>query len=169
MKKLLPLLLTSAILFSQPALAASNAKLLGTFEDWKAYSFLDGKSKSCFMSSKPTEQKGKFSKRGDVLLFITHWPEDNTKNVVSVAAGYAYKTGSEASLTIDDQEFKMITKDESAWTKDQATDDAIAAAMRKGSSVHVDGISKRSTKTTDIYSLKGSAAAYEAISKECAQ
>jgi hypothetical protein len=169
MKKFLPLL-AGALLLSQAAHAATpDATQIGAFGDWKAYSFMDGKNKVCFMSAAPSEKKSVpvAKKRGDVLLFITHWSGEKEKNVVSVSAGYAYKSGSEAVIAVDGADFSMITDGETAWTKDQSTDDKITEAIRKGSKLEVSGVSKRGTKTTDIYSLKGSADAYDAISKEC--
>lgn len=159
--------LTGLLFLSHAALAAEDPKLLGTFGDWNAYTFMDGGGKVCFMSAKPSAQKGKFKKRDAVLLFITHWSADKTKDVVTVSAGYAYRPGSEATVSVDGKTFRMTTDNETAWSKDPASDGALAAAIRKGAALTVDGVSKRGTKTTDTYALKGSAEAYEAISKAC--
>jgi hypothetical protein len=151
------------------ALAAPDAKLIGSFEDWNAYSFMDGKDKVCFMSAKPSATKASatIKKRGDVLLFITHWPGEKERNVVSVSIGYPFKQGSESTVSVDGKDFALSTEGETAWTKDPETDEAITAAIRKGAGLSVAGVSKRGTKTTDTYSLKGSGAAYDSISKEC--
>jgi hypothetical protein len=169
MKKILPAALLGLFLLSATAFAADDPKLMGAFGSWKTYSFMDGANKICFMSAKPTEQKSKatIKKRSDVLLFVTHWSNDKTKNVVSVSAGYPYRTDSEAILSVDGKKFKLATEGETAWSKDQPTDDAVTDAIRKGASLTVDGESKRGTKTTDVYDLKGSSDAYDAIAKEC--
>ena len=39
--------------------------------------------------------------------------------------------------------------------------------MKKGIELIITGISKRGTKTTDIYTLKGFTAAYNQLSKDC--
>jgi len=147
--------------------SADNPVLIKAFGDWKAYYFTDQGAKVCFMSSPPEKQEGKFKKRGDVLFFITHWAADKTKNVISVSAGYAYKDESTATVTVDDHDFTLATVGETAWARDSGTDTAIAEAIRKGSSLSVTGTSKHGTKTKDTYSLKGSSAAYEAITKTC--
>ena len=156
-------------LLSTPAFAgATDPTALGQFGNWDAYYFMDGKNKVCFMSSVPTEQKGiGKKKRGDVLLFVTHWAGENARNVVSVAGGYAYRKGGEVMIDIDGKKFKLFTENEMAWTNNQKTDDDLVSALRKGSRVNVSGESVRGTKTTDVYSLKGSADAYDAISKAC--
>jgi hypothetical protein len=160
--------LASALLFSHAALAADDPRLLGTFGTWNAYAFTDAGKKVCFMSAKPAEQKGKFKKRGDVLLFVTHWPEDKLKNVVSVSAGYPFKPGSDAVLTVGSGTYPLTTRGETASSKDNAADDAITAALAKEPSLKIEGVSSRGTQTADTYDLKGAADAYGAISKECA-
>lgn len=149
---------------------------LGTFDAWQAKSFTDASgSLVCFMQSVPAS-RSENKKRGTIAFFITHWQGDKSRNVVSVAAGYAYKKGSRPTVTIDGQVFRLAEiaeqksaeEREMAWSEDQATDDAIVAALQKGSTLVVDGVSQRGTETKDTYSLKGSAEAYKAISTKCA-
>lgn len=159
-----------SMLLAVPAHARAESSAptqIGVFGDWKAYSFVDQGSKVCFMSSQPKKQEGKFTKRGEVFFFITHWAGEKTKDVVSVSAGYPYKEGSEASVVIDGKTFSLFTEGETAWAKDSTTDQDIASAVRKGSKLSVKGVSKRGTQTTDTYGLKGSADAYKKISEEC--
>lgn len=119
------------------------------------------------MASQPGNAEGDYTKRGDPFALITHRPADNTRNVFSYIAGYPYKAGSETVLKIDDQEFTLFTQDEIAWAPDADTDNKIAEAIQKGSSMVVTGTSSRGTLTTDTYSLKGSSSAYAKISEEC--
>lgn len=162
----------------QPAPAADvKATLLGKSGDWEAWSVDDaaGNLSFCYMTNK-TVTRSEDKKRGEIAIFVTHWQADKSRNVISVAAGYAYKAGSRPTVTIDGQTFQLAavsanaTKDERemAWTEDQATDDAITAAIQKGSTLVVEGVSQRGTVTKDTYSLKGSAEAYKAISAKCA-
>ena len=149
------------------AQAANTPKLIGTHNSWKAYSFVDKGEKVCFMSSQPQKQKGKFKKRGEVFFFITHWSGDKEKNVVSISNGYAFKPDSQVTVKIDGKSFQLFTQGEMAWTKDQSVDDALTAALQKGSSLTVSGLSKFGTETTDTYNLKGSGDAYQTVTKEC--
>lgn len=159
--------------------AAVSVESLGTFGDWQASSFKDdGGGLVCFMQSAPVKQSGAEGKnRGkEVFFFITHWQGDKSKNVVSVAAGYPYKKGSRPVVTIDSEKFKLAPADagktsaerEMAWAENQETDNAIATAIQKGSTLVVEGVSQRGTQTKDTYSLKGSAEAYKAITGKCA-
>ncbi len=164
--------------WATPAHAVTDAEPLGVFGDWEAKYFNDAKGDLvCFMQSVPTSSTGaEGKKRGTVMMFITHWQGDKSRNVISMAAGYALKKGSRPVLSVDGKDFKLAEVDERkdageremAWTADQATDDAITQALQKGSSVVVSSESQRGTKTKDTYSLKGSGDAYKAISDKCA-
>ncbi len=146
---------------------ASDPVLIGTYGGWKAYHFADKGGRVCFMNRQPEKQEGKFKKRGQVFFFVTHYPEEKDKNVISVSNGYAFKSKSQATLTIKGKKFPLYTQGEMAWTKDPATDEAVMKEIEAGSSMTIKGASSRGTETTDTYSLKGSAEAYKAITKDC--
>lgn len=149
-----------------PAAAADPVEL-GSYGVWKALSFEENGGKVCFMTAKPEKQEGKFTKRGDVAFFITHWAADGTRDVVSVSIGYPFRGGSNLKLTIDGKDYTMATDGEMAWAADSATDAAISQAVRKGSKMVIKGVSQRGTNTTDTYSLSGSGDAYAAMSEAC--
>lgn len=168
--KIVIVAMTGALLWgivTYPAVAASEPKQIGAYGDWSAHAFDDNGHKVCFMSSQPKKDEGKYSKRGEIFAFITHWSGDNAKNVFSVSAGYTYMSGSDVTVTIDSKSFTLFSKGEMAWTKDQDTDNAITDALMKGSKMVIKGTSSRGTRTTDTYSLKGSTDAYRAISSQC--
>ena len=163
----------SVLTCAAPVMAQNmgDAKPVGTYGAWSVFTFDDKGSKACFMSSKPesTESSVKNIKRGEAFAFITHWTADGTKNVFSVAAGFAYNDKTSPVVTIDGAEFSLLTRGETAWAPDQEADDKIAAALQKGQNLKVVSVSKRGTKITDTYSLKGSAEAYKAMTDACTQ
>ena len=71
------------------------------------------------------------------------------------------------SVKVNNQTFKLFTQDDSAWAPDQSTDNKLADAIRRGSTLVVQGTSSRGTLTTDTFGLSGSSAAHKAISDEC--
>jgi len=146
---------------------ADEPKNIGEFGDWTAYLFMEDNNKVCYMVSKPNKQEGNYAKRGDVFALVTHRPAEKSNNVFSFVAGYPYKADSEVNVTIGQQSFKLFTQNETAWAADAATDNRLTAAIRSGSSMIVKGTSAKGTSTTDTFGLKGSSAAYAAISKEC--
>ncbi len=158
-----------ALTFLWPASAvrAAEARLLGEFGVWQTWEMEQDGGKVCYMLAKPTKHAGAYKARDAIYAVITHRPGEGTKNVFSYKAGYDYQPKSEASLKIGDKSFGLFTQGDTAWAPDANTDNAIAEAVRKGSSMVVKGTSARGTATTDTFSLKGSGAAHDAISKAC--
>lgn len=151
--------------------APNKPKLLGTYGNWQAYVSAENGKKVCYMTSFAEKETGQYAKRGDVYLLITHRPYLKSYNVVSFDAGYSFKSGTQADVTTTtggkNQTFKLFTDKETAWCPDPQTDKNLTLAIINGSKIVVTGVSTRDTKTTDVYSLKGSQAAYMAICKAC--
>lgn len=148
-----------------PALA-DEPRQIGAFKDWAAFAYTENGAKVCYMASEPKKHEGNYDKRGDIYALVTHRPADGTKGEFSYIAGYPYKKDQTVSLRIDGKTFDLFTHDETAWA--QEGDDAkIVKAIRSGSNLIVKGTSSKGTDTTDTFGLKGSSAAYDAISREC--
>jgi hypothetical protein len=151
-----------------PAFAhASEQKEIGTYGVWTAYEFEENGGKVCYMAAKPEKAEGKYKVRGEVVAMITHRPGEGTKNVFSYMSGYSYKKSSDVDVTIDGKNYTLFTQNDMAWAADAAADNALTAAIQKGSKMVVKGVSGKGTQTKDTFSLKGSTKAYEAISKAC--
>ena len=151
------------------ARAASSPELLGKFGVWGAYKMTDGSQPVCYMSlttRSPADKKQK-TKRGDVVLMITHRPADNSTDVVSYTAGVKFKTGSEAVIAVGKKTFNLFTQGDTAWSRDAATDHALAAAIRNNASLTVKGETARNTTLADTLNIKGSFDAYTAINRAC--
>lgn len=170
MKNLLKftLVITAATFLTKPALA-EDPQPIGQFGEWQAFSYTEDGQRVCYMAAKPKPEnmKGKYSQRGDVFALITHRPGEGTKNVFSYITGYTYKPGSDTTVNIDGNSFLLFTQDDTAWAPDADTDNKLADHIRKGSKMVVTGTSSRGTLTTDTYSLRGSSAAHDAITKAC--
>lgn len=147
---------------------AAEPSLLGQFGEWSAYVFNEDGGKVCFMTAQPKKMEGNYTKRGDVFAQITHRPAEGSKDVFSYITGYSFKAGSDANITIDGETFALFTQDDTAWAPDAVTDEKLAQALRKGSTMTIKGTSSRGTLTTDTFNLKGTGAAHDAINKECA-
>lgn len=150
----------AAIVFAALALAgaapASAQTFISTFGDWNAFHDGNGKDKVCYVASLPKTTAPQNVQRGKTYVLISHRPAEKARNVFEFRAGYPYKDGAEVELSVDgNKPFKLFTKDDAAWARDEATDQAIAEAMKKGKAMTVIGSSARGTKTTDTYSLAG--------------
>ena len=150
-----------------PPPAAAQVKTLGTFQDWTAYQTSQGGKRICYIASPPKKDEGNYSKRGDILAIVTHRPASKSFNVVSIHAGYKYKKGSTAEVTIGGARFTLFTNAETAWANDSSDDKALVKNMRAGAKMIIRGKSWRGTDTKDTYSLLGFTAALRAINKAC--
>ncbi len=138
----------------------------GVFKDWRAYSFADAGGKICYIVSVPQKQEGKYKRRGDVFFLVTHRPEGQVFDEVSIITGYTYKKGSEPKAKIGGSQFAFYSEGDAAWAfrKDESK---LIGAMKKGRRMIITGVSSRGTLTTDTYSLSGVTAGLRHIDKEC--
>ncbi|MDA5192651.1 invasion associated locus B family protein [Govanella unica] len=147
---------------------AKGREFLGGFRDWDA--FLDKTAKgekSCYAITVPKETTPKNVKRGEIYVMVTQWPAAKVKNQISISAGYALKKDSNVLLTIDKTTYKLFVQDDRAWASDDKQDTEITAALKKGTTLSVKGVSARGTETTDSYSLAGFSSALNAITQAC--
>ena len=93
------------------------------------------------------------------------WAKKN--NVVSFLAGYNYKKDSEARALVGGAKFILFTDKDVAWARTPTQDKALVGAMRRGATMTLDGLSGRSTRTTDVYSLTGFSKAHDVINRIC--
>lgn len=146
---------------------AAGPKDLGTFKRWSALLLVDKKNRICYLHGIPEKSSGKYKKRGDTYVQVTHRAGSKIRNEVSVTAGYRYRKGGRVTLDIDGRKFVLFTQGDTAWAGDKKSDNSLVAAMRAGRSMIVRGTSSRGTLTTDRYSLSGFTAAHKAINKAC--
>lgn len=163
----LTVLLIALIVIAVPAMAATKPESLGQFGRWTAFVHKEGKQKVCYIAAPPVKSSGKYKKRDDVFIMITHRPADKTRNVVSHVAGYDYDEGVAVVADVDGTQYVMVPNGDSAWTPNQKTDDALTNSIVKGKTLEITGVSKRGTRTVDTYDLNGSFKAIKAIDKAC--
>ncbi len=162
------LVLTLLAVFSLTSVAvAEETKLLSTHKNWSAFTFMENGKKVCFMASQPSKSQGNYTKRGEVFALVKHRPGDNRFDDVSFVAVYTFKKNSDVTVNVKRKKYTLFTQADTAWTSDDATDKALVSAIKAGNTMTVKGVSTRGTNTTDTYSLAGSTAAYEAISRAC--
>jgi len=150
-----------------PTSGGVKSEHLGDAQGWSAFAETDKNAKACYLVGRPVKSEPDNLKRGDVYVYVTHRPAEKTFNVVSFAAGYPYKDGSDAELAVDTRKFALFTSKESAWSRDAATDKAVVDAMAKAKLAVLKGTSARGTNTTDTYSLDGFAPMLAQIDKAC--
>ncbi len=144
--------------------APAQADFLGKFQDWEAHERTDNGAKVCYAASVPSKSEGKYTRRGDVFLLVSHRPGDKMIGFVSMEAGYPYGKTSKIMARIGGASFPMFPDGELAFAYE---DKPLVEAMIRGQDMVVKGTSSRGTLTTDTFSLSGFTAAYKAASEAC--
>lgn len=159
--------LTTAV----PALAQVSSNRVAEETDWSV--FVENDPKACWAVSAPKEtvnsRDGKpvSVRRGDILLFVTYWP-DNARGEVSFSGGYPFAGGSTVGIDIGGKGYELFTDGEWAWSGSSEEDARIIESLRGGAAAVVTARSSRGTKTQDTFSLQGVSAALDEARKRCA-
>ena len=171
-------LLTLAIVLL-PVAASAAPESLGKFNNWETFSYTEDGQTICYMTQSikaappvvpaaKGKPQSKPASRGPATLMITHRPAENSYDVVSYSTGIKLRPASDAKIEIDTkQSFNLFTQNDTAWSRDAATDKALSAAIRGGNTFTFTGTTAKNGRVNDTVNLKGSAAAYRAISKAC--
>ena len=149
------------------AVDAGAASAPRKFKDWSLYEHQDDNGKTCFITTVAIKQEGAKNEREAPRLFVTRFPVPSPNEQVMVDPGYRYKPDTGASLGIDKKSFDLLVKDDKAWGKSPADDEALVQAMKRGNQAIARGTSTIGTTPADTYSLVGFSAAYEALDKAC--
>ncbi|CAH1658141.1 MULTISPECIES: invasion associated locus B family protein [unclassified Chelatococcus] len=144
-----------------------QAVLLASSGDWGAYASGQGRNKVCYALSQPKTRLPQGLNRDPAYLFISTRPAENVRNEISIVMGFPTKEGAEATATVGDAKFALVTKDTNAWVKNPAEEARVLAAFRAGAKLIVKSQSRRGSNLTDEYSLAGFTQALERAAAEC--
>ncbi len=148
--------------------ASATETDLGTHKDWTAVKVTENGQTYCYMISAPKDTNPKGVRRGAINFFVSKVPSSK-QTEINVQMGYPLAekaSGSSLSARIGSTDVGFTTQHQDGWAPSNKVA-ALVKAMKKGSKMTVKGKSRRGTNTTDVYSLSGFTAAYNAISKAC--
>lgn len=157
---------------AKPAAAVAGGaepSLIGQFGTWGAYVANPGGKKVCFALAKPSSSKTNppGRPRDPAYAFISTRPSEKVANEVSIMIGYQLKPGADSTLEVGSARYAMYAQGDGLWIKNAAEEDAMVAALRKGSDVTVKGVSAKGTESSDTFSLKGLAQALDRVAQDC--
>ncbi len=152
---------------AKPVQQKEGVTRLGGAQGWDAYSDTEKGHKICYVVGEPSKSEPAGAKRNKIYASVTHRPAEKISNEVSFNAGYLFKEGSDAELTVDSRKFSLFTNKDTAWARDPGTDKSVVEALAKGKQAVLKGVSARGTETTDTYSLAGLSQALGQIDKAC--
>jgi hypothetical protein len=150
------------VLLAAPAAARES---LGVFAGWGA--FRDLKPLRCFAVAEPVNRTGGSGWRP--YAAIAHWPGYGLRGQVQVRMSRARQPGAPVTLTVGARRFTLVAGGADAWAPDPASDAAIVAALRGGTSFSVESRDRAGRGFADAYRLRGAASAVDAAALGCAR
>lgn len=159
----------SALALLSTGVSADSPTRLGRFGAWEVFKATEDGHPICYMTATPSHSQGKYTKRGDVFIMITHRPYLKSYFSVSIDAGYPIHRSHKMKLIINSKThtFDLIQGD-TAWFSQATTDKDVATAVAKSKGdIIAKGTSKRGTATTDTFSSNGTLSALRRMSRAC--
>ena len=146
---------------------AQQVRLLGEHRAWSSYAASDAAGAVCFAMSQPESVTPTPDGFTEAYLYITNRPGENIASEFNLVAGFSFQPDSIATVSVGGQSFNLFTQNDAAWLDDAGQSDALASAIRAGSSLSIEGTTAAGIKVTQNYSLSGATAAQQAIDAEC--
>ena len=146
--------------------AAQSVRLVSKHANWTLYAS-DGSPTICFISTQPQSTEPKGASRDSIHFYVAGWPRDKVANEISVKIGYPLRRGSEVTVAVGTTTFKLFAANDRAFVASADDEAKLLDALRKGSSMVVQGTSERGTTTKDTYSLAGISQALQNMTSAC--
>lgn len=148
------------------AQAVGSAQEVGRFGDWVVLKHTNAEPRTCFAASQPVEVAPQ-PKSGTGVFYVTAWPKAGIKLEPSVIAAAEYRQGSPVTITVGRETFSAFTADGAAYIADLTAELKLIDAMRKGSTMTVEGLSNGGVRQRAVYSLKGVTQALATLASAC--
>jgi invasion protein IalB len=149
---------------SLPALADASA--VARYNDWTVFTDESAGETICYAATAAKDKAPKAAEHGDVWFYVTNWKSGRANNQPSLKVGYDLREEMEPKAKIGRSSFSMFGVGREAFA-DDGDDRKLVNALKKGSELRVEAVSKRNTKTAYHFSLKGSSKAIEKAAATC--
>ncbi len=159
--------LTAALLCLPTAAQASEARLIGTFGDWAAYSRVDGAETICYVMTKPTTMAPQNVNHGDIYFMVANWKSGAATEQPSLMTGYNLQRNTPPAALVGNTKVPMFVSQNEAFIENNGDEQRLVNSMRGGSIMRVDARSERGTNVSYKFSLKGVTAALQRARATC--
>lgn len=153
------LLVAAALALAAPAPSAQAQQLerIEKHTDWSVFAKTRGAGRYCYAATTPTKTTASRPNisRDKAFLMVAMFPDKKVVNEVSVRVGFPIDPNQKATLKVGSDTFEMFSDGEDAWSESSAVDKRVVEAFRRGATAVVTTISRRGTRVTDEFSLRG--------------
>ncbi|MGF1464413.1 MAG: invasion associated locus B family protein [Maricaulaceae bacterium] len=157
-----------AAAFSQAARAQSpDAAVLGQFQDWSVLERVVDGEPVCFALTEASDKAPKSVRHGDVYFLVSTWRSGVASEQPSLFVGYPLRPDATPTVRIGSDRFDMFPDQSEAFIEARRDEQNLIRAMRAGSTMRVEAVSARGTRTAYQFSLSGVSAALNRMAQTC--
>lgn len=149
------------------SVAHAAPEQVATYKDWFVYTNGAGADKVCYAVSTPKDRSPARANHGDVYVMIATWANGAASEQPSFMAGYALRDGPSPEVRIGSSRFEMFSSGNEGFVEQNADEQRLVAAMRRGSDMRLSAMSDRGTATDYTFSLLGVSNALDRAAKAC--
>jgi invasion protein IalB len=148
---------------------AGAAQEVGRFGDWIVVKHTTAEPRTCFAASQPVEAAPPVRQGagGAGFFYVTTWPSAGVKLEPSVKAAAQFREAAAVTISVGRDTFTAFAADGSAYIADLTAELKLIDAMKKGSTMTVEGLSAGGVRQRAVYSLKGVTQALAALASAC--
>ncbi|MEZ5946181.1 MAG: invasion associated locus B family protein [Hyphomonas sp.] len=161
--------LLAAIAFAAPLApqsATAEPVAVGRYKDWAVFTDTSGGETICYAATAATDKAPKAADHGEVWFYVTNWKSGRARNQPSLKVGFELREDLAPKLRVGRSSWSLFSSAREAFA-DDADDPRIVSALKKGSELRIEAVSKRNTQVTYHFSLSGSAAAIDKAAAAC--
>lgn len=147
----------TALLTSPSAFAL---KAVANYGDWGVFVDGSGGSKVCFAATEARDKAPGAVSHGEVFFVVSSWKSGSTIEQPSFTAGYSLMTTVPPVAKIGRSKFEMFASENEAFAHDK-DDKNLVRKIKSGSTLRMEAVSDKGTRTAYHFSLKGSTKAIE--------
>lgn len=162
-KSLISLALAAAL---AAPLASASPTAIGRYKDWSVFTDTADGETICYAATQATDKAPRAADHGDVWFYVTNWKSGRARNQPSMKVGYELREDLAPKASVGRSSWALFGVGREAFA-DDSDDSRIVSALRKGSELRVEAVSKRNTQVAYHFSLSGSAAAIDKASAIC--
>jgi hypothetical protein len=157
----------AAFLLSATTAAASDPTLVASFKSWDVFTRQVDSDVICYAVTDAQDKAPKSVNHGEIFFMVATWKSGAAQNQPSFRAGYNIKDAPAPAVRVGSESWKMYADQDEAFIEAAKDEQALIAAMRRGSDMRVTATSSRGTQTSYVFSLQGVSAALDRVREAC--
>ena len=162
-----PTACAAAALLAAFASAAAAPEQIATYKDWFVYTNGTGADRVCYAVTTPKDRSPTSVNHGDVYVMIATWANGAATEQPSFMAGYALDDSPEPQVRIGSSRFDMFSSGNEGFVEQNADEERLVQAMRRGADMRLSAMSERGTATDYTFSLLGVSSALDRAARAC--